>query len=317
MRLPSRLVTLASTGALAATLLTSSPVVAASVTIYDDMPNPIPGNVPSQGFEATTALELGDQVQFSAGSPRALASVTVLLSSWGCAAGHWYSGDCVTPSGATFTHPLTLNIYNVGAGGAVGSLITTTTQSFAIPLRPSASPLCTGTDAGKWYQTSSGTCFNGYATPVTFTLPGVTVPNNVIISITYNTSHYGYAPIGESPACYSSSAGCGYDSLNVALVDPAVTQTVGVNPAPNDGYTAGATSYPYCDGGAGGIGTFRLDPGPGCWTGFKPAFTVKASLPTATNKDQCKNDGWKSVQRANGTTFKNQGDCIQYVNTNK
>jgi len=34
-------------------------------------------------------------------------------------------------------------------------------------------------------------------------------------------------------------------------------------------------------------------------------------------KDQCKNDGWISVRRADGSTFKNQGDCIQYFNTGK
>ena len=37
----------------------------------------------------------------------------------------------------------------------------------------------------------------------------------------------------------------------------------------------------------------------------------------ATNKDQCKNDGWKTHVRADGSTFKNQGDCIQYLNTGK
>ena len=36
-----------------------------------------------------------------------------------------------------------------------------------------------------------------------------------------------------------------------------------------------------------------------------------------TNKDQCKNDGWKTRVRANNTPFKNQGDCIQYINTGK
>lgn len=34
-------------------------------------------------------------------------------------------------------------------------------------------------------------------------------------------------------------------------------------------------------------------------------------------KDQCKNDGWMSLRRADGSTFKNQGDCIQYFNTGK
>ncbi len=36
-----------------------------------------------------------------------------------------------------------------------------------------------------------------------------------------------------------------------------------------------------------------------------------------TNKDQCKDGGWKTQVRADGSTFKNQGDCIQYVNTGK
>lgn len=39
--------------------------------------------------------------------------------------------------------------------------------------------------------------------------------------------------------------------------------------------------------------------------------------PVPTNKDQCKDGGWQSLVRSNGTSFKNQGDCIQYVNTGK
>ena len=37
----------------------------------------------------------------------------------------------------------------------------------------------------------------------------------------------------------------------------------------------------------------------------------------ATNANQCKNGGWRSYTRGNGTTFRNQGDCIQYVNTGR
>ena len=47
-------------------------------------------------------------------------------------------------------------------------------------------------------------------------------------------------------------------------------------------------------------------------------FEVTAPPPppvTPANKDACKKDGWKTLQRADGSTFKNQGDCIQYVNT--
>ena len=37
----------------------------------------------------------------------------------------------------------------------------------------------------------------------------------------------------------------------------------------------------------------------------------------ATNKDQCKNGGYTNVTRDDGSSFKNQGDCMQYVNTGK
>jgi hypothetical protein len=37
----------------------------------------------------------------------------------------------------------------------------------------------------------------------------------------------------------------------------------------------------------------------------------------AQNKDECKNGGWRSLTRADGTPFKNQGDCIQHSNTGK
>lgn len=34
-----------------------------------------------------------------------------------------------------------------------------------------------------------------------------------------------------------------------------------------------------------------------------------------TDKNQCKNGGWSSLTRLDASPFKNQGDCIQYVNT--
>jgi hypothetical protein len=39
------------------------------------------------------------------------------------------------------------------------------------------------------------------------------------------------------------------------------------------------------------------------------------TLNVATAKDACKNGGWHSLTRADGSSFKNQGDCIQYINT--
>jgi hypothetical protein len=65
------------------------------------------------------------------------------------------------------------------------------------------------------------------------------------------------------------------------------------------------------DGGAGGVGTFRLDTN---WTpnGTVAARFVATEIPVAppTAKDDCKNGGWETF---NDPLFKNQGDCIKYV----
>lgn len=37
----------------------------------------------------------------------------------------------------------------------------------------------------------------------------------------------------------------------------------------------------------------------------------------ATTRDACKNGGWQSAKRADGTSFRNQGDCVSYVNNGK
>lgn len=42
---------------------------------------------------------------------------------------------------------------------------------------------------------------------------------------------------------------------------------------------------------------------------------IGGNVPSSSN--QCKNGGWQTSVRADGSTFKNQGDCIQYVNTGR
>lgn len=59
-----------------------------------------------------------------------------------------------------------------------------------------------------------------------------------------------------------------------------------------------------------------------------PSYNVEADLVSfngtvynfepylvATDKEQCKNGGWQMFKRADGSPFRNQGDCVQYVNT--
>ena len=38
---------------------------------------------------------------------------------------------------------------------------------------------------------------------------------------------------------------------------------------------------------------------------------------TAVDKDQCKNNGWQSLKRADGSTFKHQGDCVSYTSSSR
>ncbi len=91
--------------ALGLTALTSpafaTPGPGASVIYNSAVASPLPGNLPSVGAEAYAFNEFGNEVRFS-GTNRALTNVIVEMSSWGCVTGHWYSGNCSTPPGATF-----------------------------------------------------------------------------------------------------------------------------------------------------------------------------------------------------------------------
>ena len=54
----------------------------------------------------------------------------------------------------------------------------------------------------------------------------------------------------------------------------------------------------------------------GLWT-VSNVHLGATDIKTATAKDECKKGGWQDLTRADGSSFKNQGDCIQYVNTGK
>lgn len=177
------------------------------IAIFDNTPPVLPSNLPSWGPEAYSFNEWGAGVTFAAG-PRQLSSATVIMSSWACETGTWTDGSCVTTPGHTFSVPIRFNVYNVGAGNTVGTLIATQLQTFAIPFRPSADLVnCTGTDKGKWFDGSA--CKNGLANNIIFSFPsGTTLPNSAIFGITFNSDNFGYTHIGGS--------GAPTDSLNIA-----------------------------------------------------------------------------------------------------
>jgi hypothetical protein len=83
-----------------------------------------------------------------------------------------------------------------------------------------------------------------------------------------------------------------------------------------------SASGPTNAGNPGGTGDAVDGTGP---VTFSPWLTAPAPSgacngplpPQPTSQNDCKKNGWQTHYRANGSPFKNQGDCIQYVNTGK
>ncbi len=240
--------------------------VRSGVVYNSTVANGPPSNLPSVGPEAYAFNEFGNAITLG-GTARDLNSVAVTLSSWACVQGSWNGGDCSTPTGSTFSQPITLNIYGPSTDGGVthGALIASSTQTFAIPYRPSASAECAALGTpGKWYSPGTKTCFNGLANDVTFRFSGVTLPDQVVYGIVYNTRDFGPSPTGVSGPS---------DSLNIALstdADVSAGSSASGTVWQNSPYGA-----EYCDAGAGGTSTFRADSG--CWAPYVPAVQFKAS----------------------------------------
>lgn len=238
----------------------------------------------SQCFECAQVAEIGNQVALAPGS-HVLNNVTVTMESWGCEAGGVYSNDCISTD-PTFNYPVTLNLYQVGTGGvAVGSPITSITQTFAIKYRPTSDqtncPPANHGGAGLWFDGSA--CHYGIASNITFNLSDLHVPSHVIYGIAINTADYGTSPV----ACINQPTGCPANSLNVGL-----TTTDGPQPSVGGDPVLGAlyqnTLYQpyYCDNGV--TGSFRADlpldygsnpsnPAQSCWSANGPYTFINSS----------------------------------------
>lgn len=272
---------------------------ATGTAVFDSIPNPLPGNVPSQGYQCCGTSEIGDLVQLEADTPRRAGYGTVSMSSWAL-----HSSYPLMPS-AGYTHPITLAIYANAASAASHLPMASVTQTFTIPWRPEADPTCSGTA----WRYSPTQCFNGYAFNITFDLRALNLdlPEQFVFGVAFNTNTWGYNPLG---------VGGPYESLNVGLANVngvGVPPSVGIDVDPDVVFWNTVHASWYSDGGTGGSGILRPDTN---WLGFEPAvrFTTFA-MPTATN--DCKNGAWENLVRSDFSLFKNQGACVAYVNTGK
>jgi len=206
--------------------------------VFDNTPSALPVHGYALSFNGERTAEYGSQVGF-AGSARKLQTATVDMVSYPCQNGNYNDATCVTTPGATYNVPITLNVFNVGSSNAVGALIGSVTQTFAIPYRPSADATCSDTNK---FQGAPGDCYTALDAPITFDLSSLSnVPDGVIFGIAFATSDTGGA---AGP----------WDSLNVMMANGA--PTVGTTPIANTYRNATQSSF-YADGGA--TGTFRLD----------------------------------------------------------
>jgi len=216
--------------------------VANADLIYSTIPTVLPGNVDSLGYQATQTASFGDLIQF-AGGATTLSGATAVMSDWALESTYETVG-----TSAGYYVPLTLTLYNVGAGNTVGSVIASDTETDLVPWRPEADPTCPG--GGTAWRDGGGNCWNGLAFTVGFNFSGVSVPAQIIYGLSFNTQSSGANPIGVAGP---------YNSLNFGLsTDP---PSVGSNPLPDTAYWNTTTASNYTDGGAGGTGTFRQDTG--------------------------------------------------------
>jgi hypothetical protein len=236
---------------------------------YNSIPKPLKA-VASVGFEATQGLQLGDGVNLA--HTGKLQRVRYVLSSWGCQSGNWSTHNCVTNGHPTFPVPFTVNVYAVDntQTSHVGALLATQTRTFNIPYRPS-SDVARCPSGEQFFSRVDNACVHGLANVIAFNFgaPRVSLPAQIIVSLVYNTSHYGPHPIGQSAPCYTSPGGCGYDSLNVSTDGNG--GPVGSPVDPNGIFDSFTQAADYCVPAGTG---FRLDTAPGCWTGFHPQFEV-------------------------------------------
>jgi hypothetical protein len=248
----------------------------AGTVAYDAVPSPFPGSWPSVSFHASRADEWGDHVRLTAAGT--LDRVTVGLSSWACEndATRERTEACVSTPGATFSHPITLNLYEVDATGpdpALGALIASRTTTFQIPFRPSwdgdaCQPAISNTPfGGQWFDPVLGRCVDGFAFTVAFDLAGagVVVPDELIYGVAFDTQLAGAAPRGVPGP---------YDALHVGVANSGSSPPprVGSDVEPDYTFLDSDLAGWYCDGGAGGVDTFRRD---GCWNGITPAIRIE------------------------------------------
>ncbi len=208
-------------------------------------------------YQATQTAEFGDFIQLAYyGEQHPLYSVAVVLSNWA------YESTWETlGASAGYNVPITLTLYDPGNGITPGAIIASSTVNAWIPWRPEPDAGC-----GDGWRASNGNCYGGSLTTVIFGFGGgITVPEQLIYGLAFNTQTWGSQPAGAPGP---------YNSLNLALT----TAAPAVGTDPDAVYWNTMSAAYYTDHGAGGSGIFRADTG---WAPYSPMIQFNTAEPAS------------------------------------
>jgi hypothetical protein len=217
-----------------------------TLVTYDNLPVPLPINVPSLGYDATATTQFGNYIQLSTDDAPCAVSATTILSSQ--AAQTDFPG--YGPDGYNWT--ITIQFYSVNDTNAtyptIDELIYSQSSLFDIPFRPESSPCCSGYD----WMDDENNCHSGVAFEITFDLPfgSVILPDSFVVGIAFNTEDAGFAPVLEDGP---------WDSLNIGLAD--AYPATGGNVINGTAFVNSTDASTYSDDGARGVGFYRIDYG--------------------------------------------------------
>jgi hypothetical protein len=172
-------------GTMAMNVATAS--AAPAKVVYSDL-NTVPATVNGRLDEDTYSaapfeFPFGGLVEFTH-RPGVIRRLTADVDSFTCEHGVYQLENCYTARpGKKFSYELTASIYEVGAGNEPGALVTTSTERFKIPYRPTTNVACPTTPEGKGFGVNCDV--GGYLAKVTFKhfVPAAVLPEEAIITI--------------------------------------------------------------------------------------------------------------------------------------
>ena len=203
----------------------------------------------------------------------------------------------------------TTDTANGQTGGAVFGGVCTRTPNGAV--LDNSVPVGSGDYSGVFYKTSSlSGQLLGDVTQLSFNYTSVPTAGSPRISLPIDVT-------GDGTTDFYAFIGAFYCNDGAGLVDPIHDSTCTIfytgGPVSGDpNWAAFVAAHPTWHVGAT---PFVIADDAGLWTVSNVHLGEQQAA--RGNKDDCKKGGWMTMTRADGSSFKNQGDCIQYVNTGK